>query len=193
MKKSIRTMPKIAVLRLGHRFERDARLTSHVALAARALGADEIVIADVIDERLKKTVDEVSSNWGGHFEVKMGIPWREFVKDWQSKGGEVIHLTMYGQPLSDLINRIRRSTRDKLIVIGATKVPGEIYRMADYNISVSSQPHSECSALAIFLHELFQGKELEKKFSGAKIKVVPQAKGKRILKLRQDPAIQEYR
>jgi len=177
-------MPKITVLRLGHRFERDARLTSHVALAARALGADEIVIADVIDERLKKTVDEISTNWGEPFDVKMGIPWREFIKDWKSKGGEVIHLTMYGQPLSGAINKIRRSIKDKLIVIGATKVPGEIYRIADYNLAVSSQPHSECSALAIFLHELFQGRELEKKFIGAKIKVVPQEKGKRIVRFR---------
>jgi len=177
-------MPKITVLRLGHRFERDARLTSHVALAARALGADQIVIADAIDERLKKTVDEILINWGGRFEVKMGIPWREFVKDWQMKGGEVIHLTMYGQPLSEVINNIRRSIKDKLIVIGATKVPAEVYRMADYNLAVSSQPHSECSALAIFLHELFQGRELEKKFSGAKIKIVPQEKGKHIVRLR---------
>jgi len=177
-------MPKITVLRLGHRFERDARLTSHVALAARALGADEIVIADVTDERLKKTVDEISMNWGGHFEVKMGVPWREFIKDWQGKGGEVIHLTMYGQHLSDVISKIRRSIKDKLIVIGATKVPGEIYRMADYNLAVSSQPHSECSALAIFLHELFQGREFEKKFLGAKIKVVPKERGKRIIRLR---------
>ncbi len=179
-------MPKITVLRLGHRFERDARLTSHVALAARALGADEIVIADVIDEKIKKTVDEISINWGGHFEVKMGIPWKEFVRNWQSDGGEVIHLTMYGQPISRVINRIRRSIKDKLIVVGATKVPGELYRMADHNLAVSSQPHSECSALAIFLHELFQGRELEKKFHGAKIKVVPQEKGKRIIRLRQD-------
>ena len=176
-------MPRITVLRLGHRFERDERLTSHVALAARALGADEIVIADVVDERIKKTVDEISINWGGHFEVKMGVPWREFIKDWQSKGGQVIHLTMYGQPLSRVIDSIRQSARDKLIVIGATKVPGEAYRMADYNLAVSSQPHSECSALAIFLHELFQGRELEKKFNGAKIKVVPQEKGKRIVRL----------
>jgi len=177
-------MPKITVLRLGHRFERDARLTSHVGLAARALGADEIVIADVTDERLKKTLNEISANWGGRFEVNMGIPWKKFVKDWQSRGGEVIHLTMYGQPLSGVINKIRRSVKDKLVVIGATKVPGEIYRMADYNLAVSSQPHSECSALAIFLHELFQGRELEKRFLGAKIQVVPQERGKRILRLR---------
>jgi len=177
-------MPKITVLRLGHRFKRDARVTSHLALAARALGADEIVIADVIDEKLKRTVDEISTNWGGRFEVKMGIHWREFMKDWQTKGGEVIHLTMYGQPLSKAIDKVRRSTKDKLIVVGATKVPGEVYRMADYNLAVSSQPHSECSALAIFLHELLQGRELEREFSGAKIKVVPREKGKQIIRLR---------
>jgi len=34
-------MPKIVVLRWGHRLQRDARLTTHVVLTARALGAGE--------------------------------------------------------------------------------------------------------------------------------------------------------
>ena len=52
--------------------------------------------------------------------------------------------------------------------------------MSDWNVSVTGQPHSEVSALALFLHELYQGKELEAEFPGARLKTVPQPKGKKI-------------
>ncbi|HJW97957.1 MAG TPA: tRNA (cytidine(56)-2'-O)-methyltransferase, partial [Candidatus Bathyarchaeia archaeon] len=42
-------MVKIVVLRWGHRPQRDARLTTHVALAARALGANGLVLSDIDD------------------------------------------------------------------------------------------------------------------------------------------------
>ncbi|NIU84342.1 MAG: tRNA (cytidine(56)-2'-O)-methyltransferase, partial [Candidatus Thorarchaeota archaeon] len=41
-------------------------------------------------------------------------------------------------------------------------------------------PHSEIAALAIFLDRLFQRKELKRRFEGAKIKVTPQERGKKI-------------
>ena len=37
--------PHIGVLRLGHRRERDKRITSHLGLTARAFGADEVFLA----------------------------------------------------------------------------------------------------------------------------------------------------
>ena len=64
-------------------------------------------------------------------------------------------------------------------MIGGEKVPGEVYGLADYNIAVTNQPHSEVAALAVFLHEYFSGKELDKKFRG-RLKIVPQAAGKKI-------------
>lgn len=59
-----------------------------------------------------------------------------------------------------------------------------VYQKSDYNISIGNQPHSEIAALAITLNELFEGKELNKKFSNAKIKVIPQKKGKKTEKKR---------
>ena len=35
----------ISVLRLGHRRERDKRITSHLGLTARAFGANEVILA----------------------------------------------------------------------------------------------------------------------------------------------------
>ena len=37
-----------------------------------------------------------------------------------------------------------------MIVVGAEKVPREIYELADYNVAVGSQPHSEVSAWAYY-------------------------------------------
>jgi len=37
----------ITVLRIGHRISRDKRITTHVALVARAFGADKILIEEV--------------------------------------------------------------------------------------------------------------------------------------------------
>jgi len=57
-------------------------------------------------------------------------------------------------------------------------VPGEIYGLADYNVAVTGQPHSEISSLALFLDHLFAGTELRKEFPGAQIRIIPSKAGK---------------
>jgi tRNA (cytidine56-2'-O)-methyltransferase len=52
--------------------------------------------------------------------------------------------------------------------------------MADYNIAVTSQPHSEVAALAITVHELQKGEELKKVFGDYKLRIIPSAKGKQV-------------
>ena len=168
---------KLIVLRLGHRRIRDKRLTTHVALTARALGADEIILSGEKDQGILKSIQDIIDRWGGDFKVFYEKNWKSLLKSY-----EVIHLTMYGEPIQKQILKIRKSKKDKLIVVGSEKVPSEIYKLADYNIAVTNQPHSEVAALSIFLHELFQGKELNKKFKG-KIKVVPQKIGKKVIKI----------
>jgi tRNA (cytidine56-2'-O)-methyltransferase len=87
---------------------------------------------------------------------------------------------MYGLPLKEVIPEIRGDPSDKLVVVGGVKVPGEVYGLADWNVAVTSQPHSEVSALAVFLHELMEGRELDAVFEGARLRVVPQERGKRL-------------
>jgi len=166
---------KVTVLRLGHRFCRDARLSTHLALTARAFGADEIVF-DVRDPDVWESVSEVNSSWGGGFAVKSSDDWRAYVRGFD---GEIIHLTMYGLPLTDAIPKIDRSRKDKLVIVGGAKVPADVYEMVDYNIAVGSQPHSEVAALSVFLDRLFGGSELVKDFKGKK-KIIPQARGKKV-------------
>jgi tRNA (cytidine56-2'-O)-methyltransferase len=167
---------KVFVLRLGHRFCRDRRLSTHVALTARAFGACEVVF-DAVDSHVKKSIDAVNLQWGGSFGVSHTCEWKKYVKEFN---GDVIHLTMYGLELNKVMPLIRRSKRDKLVIIGSQKVPPEAYKMADFNVSVGGQPHSEVAALAVFLDRLSCGKELSRPFSGGKF-IVPQACGKKVV------------
>ena len=165
-----------AVLRLGHRPERDQRVTTHVGLTARALGANRMFLASD-DAGVVSSIEGVVERWGGDFEAENGVKWRRCITDWKASGGAVVHLTMYGLNLPDVIDEVRARER-VLVVVGAEKVPGEVYGLADYNIAVTNQPHSEIAGLAVFLDRLFEGRELEATFPHAKIRVVPTAHGK---------------
>ena len=167
----------ITVLRLGHRPQRDKRITTHVCLVARAFGADRIIIT-TRDEKVEKTIRDVVSRFGGNFEVESGISWKKVIRNFQ---GIKIHLTMYGLPIDEVIRKIPRD-EDLLIIVGAEKVPGEIYNLVDFNIAVGNQPHSEVAALAIFLDRYFEGRELMREFEGAKMKVIPQERGKKVIR-----------
>ncbi len=54
--------------------------------------------------------------------------------------------------------------------------------MADINVAVSNQPHSEVAALAIFLDRLYKGEELNIMFGDSKIKVIPMERGKKVIR-----------
>jgi tRNA (cytidine56-2'-O)-methyltransferase len=178
-----KTAQEIVVLRWGHRPQRDVRLTSHVALTARALGASGFLLSDTVDKRIKETVEKVTGNWGGEFFFEMGTSWKSAVNSWKAKGGIVVHLTVYGENVetSDVLGRIRSSGKNVLLVVGSQKVPGEFFsdEVSDFNVSIGNQPHSECAALAVFLDRFFEGKELARGFKKAKIKIVPQERGKK--------------
>ena len=145
------------------------------------MGANAVIYSGKKDEKIEKSVKKVNESWGGVFEVKYVQKWREFIRDWKESGGEIIHLTMYGIPIQEVIKGIKESSRDKLIIVGGSKVPSLIYQISDLNISITSQPHSEISALSIFLHELFEGFELSKIFLKAKKTIVPNAKVKKVI------------
>jgi tRNA (cytidine56-2'-O)-methyltransferase len=174
---------EIVVLRWGHRPQRDARLTTHVALTARALGASGFLLSDVVDKKIKETVEKVARNWGGEFFFEMEASWKSAVKDWKAEGGVVVHLTAYGENIetSDVLQRIRRLRRKVMLLVGCQKVPAEFFsdEVSDFNVAVGNQPHSECAALAVFLDRFFNGKELAKEFRKAKIKILPQERGKK--------------
>jgi len=180
---SAKSVGDVVVLRLSHRAERDKRVTTHLGLVARAFGASKILITGQRDEHLINSIQRVVESWGGPFEVEFVSGLQSTVSDYKKSGYAVIHLTMYGLPAQKEFPKILKNSKNRkfLIIVGGEKVPFEVYQTSDYNVSIASQPHSEISALAICLDKLFEGKELEKKFSNARRELVPQACGKKIL------------
>jgi len=144
-------MVDITVFRYGHRPDRDKRITTHVALVARALGAKEIIIGTKSRE-IEGTITDVVCRFGGEFRIRTGIQWRKFFQDWK---GIIVHLSMYGTELDRVIQKIKKAT-DILVIVGSKKVPGEFYHLSDFNVAIGHQPHSEVAALAIFLDRITQ-------------------------------------
>ena len=173
--------PILSVLRLGHRRDRDKRITSHLGLTARAFGADEIILAGDRDPSALETWDSVTERFGGAFSSRFEESPMSFLRS-QSKSGNatIVHLTMYGSSWEESIPSIP-TDKPALVVVGGTKVPAEVYHLADYNVSVGNQPHSEVAALAVFLNSWLGPLDNESKFSGAKMKVVPTANGKVVI------------
>lgn len=161
------------MLRVGHRPFRDSRVTTHVCLTARALGADGIIIADREDRTVESTVMEVVRKFGGDFSIESGKQWRKAIRDWKEEGGKVVHLTAYGLPLPKVIREIDEAARDVLVVVGSEKMPGEVFRMADWNVAITNQPQSEISALAVFLDWYSKHRIFDKVFPNAQVRIIP--------------------
>lgn len=167
----------IKVLRLGHRPDRDKRITTHVGLVARAFNAGQMLV-DTKDTELEGTLQGVVDRFGGAFSVKTGVNWRSIIRNWS---GTIIHLTMYGTLIDEVLGKLPREPEaNLLIIVGATKVPREIYDRADFNIAIGNQPHSEVAALAIFLDRYFEGSELKKDFGG-QLQIIGMPKGKKVV------------
>ncbi|GAA0453772.1 tRNA (cytidine(56)-2'-O)-methyltransferase [Halococcus dombrowskii] len=170
--------PELTVLRLGHRPGRDERMSTHVGLTARALGADRVVFAGKA-EGPKETVTDITDRFGGPFEVEVSESYRPLMEEFD---GRVVHLTMYGLPVQEVEEEIRSAHRSGplLVVVGAEKVPFDVYEAADHNVAVTNQPHSEVASLAVFLDRLHEGRELDREWVDADRHVVPKERGKRV-------------
>ena len=165
----------IVVLRIGHRIDRDKRITTHVALVARAFGANKILISTK-DDKIKENLRSICKRFGGDFKIETGIETKKIIQNWD---GVIVHLTMYGDELEKSIKKIDTND-DLLVIVGAEKVPYYFYEATDFNVSVGNQPHSEVAALALFLDRYTKGMWSRKKFDG-KIKIIPSNKGKKVI------------
>ncbi|MEN2999995.1 MAG: tRNA (cytidine(56)-2'-O)-methyltransferase [Acidilobaceae archaeon] len=170
---------KVYVLRLSHRPERDKRVTTHVALVARAFGANGFVL-ETCDDHVLESIRKTLRAWGGEMHLECGVDGLSYASSWE---GDVVHLTMYGIPVERVIETIASSTRPKLVVVGSEKVRREFYEIAHYNVAIGNQPHSEVSALAIFLDRLYRGQWTNIQYKEAKLRVVPSARGKRVVRV----------
>ena len=177
-KKELQKNLVIEVVRIGQRVVRDDRVTTHVALVSRAFGAEKIFMTEVNPE-IKDTLEKINKTWGGNFIVEFIDNWKSIVKSKKKEGFKIIHLSMYGEKINNVQGQLRKEEK-MLVVVGAEKVPREIYELADYNIGIGSQPHSEISALSILLDRIQNGEQFEKVFPDAKRKIIPTKNGKNV-------------
>ena len=169
----------IIVLRLNHRIGRDPRISTHVALTSRAFLADKIYYSGQKDSSLEQSINKVNEKFGSNFSIEYLQDPIKFIKQNKNKF-TIVHLSVYGLNVQDKINEIKKK-ENLIIIVGGEKVEPIYYKLSDYNINVTSQPISEVSALAIFLHLLNDGKELKNEFKNAKTRIYPSERGKKVL------------
>lgn len=170
---------RIEVARVGQRPLRDDRVTTHAALVARAFGASRIYMNEATVD-IPQTLHSVNETWGGDFEVILADSIYDVVRKRKADSYCTIHLSMYGESLDDVLPRIQVHDRI-LVVIGASKVPRSMYEVADYNVAVGHQPHSEIAALAVFLDRLQNGAQLNRIFEGGRQRIIPIGHGKMVV------------
>ena len=167
------------VLRIGQRVVRDDRVTTHVALVARAFGAKKIFMNEVNPE-IKETLEKINKTWGGAFEIEFISNWKKIIKEKKANSVKILHLTMYGENINQLTSKLQEEDKI-LIVVGAEKVPREIYDFADFNVAIGNQPHSEISALAVVLDRIQNGEQFMKKFENPVREIIPTKQGKNVI------------
>ena len=182
---------KLNILRLGYRKGRDPRITTHLALVSRALGADNFILAGDEDNDMFENISGVNQRFGGCMECEhtdKPMKWlRNFVNQDAGDGqpGVAIHLTMYGQPYRQVIPQIRKD-RPVVVVVGGAKVPSEVFELSQYNLAVGNQPHSEVAALALFLEAWNGPSASEKLLEDGELIIHPSAKGKDVTDTRKE-------
>ena len=174
------------VVRLGHRHDRDARITTHIGLVARAWGATGLLVGGDRDTGVLDAIRDVNRRFGGNMECRYEespMRWlKRFVAgelDEVDRPGLAIHLTMYGLYVDDVIGIISRH-QPTAFIVGGPKVPPEIWEICQHHVSIGSQPHSEVAALAIALDRWGAGPD-DVDTSDARLKIIPTAKGKQVV------------
>jgi len=162
------------VLRLGHRHERDKRITTHLALLSRVYGCKEFHLT-VKDSSVTNSLKGVNRRFGDVTKIVENTKPKELVRVWK---GTTVHLSMYG----DRIEKLDEIDKNEniLFIVGAEKVPPWVYNESDYNISIGNQPHSEVSALAIALYRMYGDAPLYADRHG-EMTVIPEPRGKNVM------------
>jgi len=171
----------IEILRLSHRISRDHRISTHCGLVARALGASKIYYSGDKDQSMEKSIFGVVENFGGSFTIEHVNEYNLIAKK-KKEGYYIVHLTCYGLSIQSEIENLRK-IENILVIVGGEKVEPEIYKQANINLSITNQPHSELGALSIFMHEYYQGRELDLVFTNAKTVIKPSGLGKVVIKV----------
>ena len=100
-----------------------------------------------LDQRCRRSYRDGEA---GYFDIEIFENWKSIVKHWRNGGGKIVHLTMYGLNIDEVIDELRKCD-ELLVVVGASKVPRELYEVSDYNVAIGNQPHSEIASTSNML------------------------------------------
>ena len=151
-----------------------------LCMVARAFGASNVTFYPEDGKSMKKLERRCRSlnrNWGGAFSAASTKDWKSFVKE--KKNYLKIYLTRYGIPINKIGYQIR-TYKNVLVIVSEKEVIKPLYKTSDFNLSITTQPHSCTSSIAVFLHDFYQGRELAMHFENARYKVNPEERGIRI-------------
>ena len=132
-------------------------MTTHVALVSRAFHASEVILTGEHDPSIIDVVRKVNQSWGNFTSIRYSEDFEKEIRDYKQKGFTIVHLTMKGDLLSKHLEEIKYK-ENLMLIVGSQKVPSIVYKLADYNIAITKEPHSEVGALAITLNELTERK-----------------------------------
>ena len=147
------------------------------------MGANHFVLCGDEDQGVLETLSDVTDNFGGTFSSEHHAKPMGFLRHFAKQGGRIVHLTMYGEPHDTV--KIPTDT-PIAVVVGGAKVPGEIYKLANYNVAIGHQPHSEVAALALFMSELMGGVAGPAQFPGARLEIQSHPSGKVVIDRNED-------
>ena len=181
----------VTILRLGYRLGRDPRITTHLALVARALGAQEFLFSGDEDGKMEENITSVNQRFGGDMNIKHIKTPKARLHRFVTHGVDgntpavAVHLTMYGASFREVTPTIR-SDRPLVVIVGGAKVPSDVFQVSQYNLAVGNQPHSEVAALALFLDGWYGSGAIERRLDGGELIINPSLTGKDVHDTRSD-------
>ncbi len=151
-----------------------------LCMVARAFGASNITFYPSdsgVKGKLARKCRALNRDWGGTFGFAFTDDWKGYVSE--KKNYLKVYLTRYGLPIGKIGYRVR-TYKNVLLIVSENESTKQLYKAADFNISITTQPHSCASSVAVFLHDFYQGRELAMHFENAMYKINPEQHGMRV-------------
>jgi tRNA (cytidine56-2'-O)-methyltransferase len=152
----------------------------NLCLTARALGASEMIFTTKKDARLVRYISGLERKWGGRFRIDFVNNYKTVLK--KAVNYKKVYLTRYGVPLHKM-SYMLNTYKNIMLIVSPTSSSPKLHNIADFNISVTDQPHCSAAAIAVFLHDFYRGRELAVHFENAKYKVLPKEHGVSVEKI----------
>ena len=147
------------------------------------MGVSKFLLSGDEDEKLFENVVSVNERFGHGLDCryeKSPLKYLRNIVNNEVNRPTVVHLTMYGEPFKSTTPSIPKGN-GVIVIVGGAKVPGEIFKISDYNIAVGNQPHSEVAALAVALSQWHSSVAIQSRFEGGSIRVIPSREGKNVV------------